>query len=105
MNATERAADAESYRAWAEESPNFITPNVQQVETVGPYAVELATGDRIFGDGLLWGVTVAKRTSDGYETGTHDQADLSESFAGEGIAREHFRAAVRALKNREEGSA
>lgn len=49
---------------------NFITPKVEKYIDTGDYIVEISSGDRIFSNGTMYGVTVLKK--DG------EQTELSE---------------------------
>ena len=40
---------------------NMVTPNIIETGFAGQYAYELSSGDAIFSDGQLYGVTLANR--------------------------------------------
>lgn len=97
MSKTEQIeATRESFGIWAEDHPNFVTPNPIEVEVAGPYAVEFSWGTSPFREkgNQVYGVTIARRErSEGrfaYETSNHDLAHLNECFEDREAARRYF---------------
>lgn len=82
-----RAAFREAYG----DNPNFMTPDVIEYGTTGRYAVELSTGRGLVPGTTIWGVTVLKRTADGWEkTGPKSCGGLGDSFSTESEARTYI---------------
>lgn len=93
-------ADRYSYKKWQGDAPNFITPTLEGFDCIGPFVVELSSGSRIGDTGTMYGISVLKRTADGYESvGTGDRFEpvVGTAYA-KGTAMRRYGEALEAVR-------
>jgi hypothetical protein len=55
------------FRKWAKDHPNFITPNIVELIEKDNIIIEVSEGSRMGGEGEMYGVSVAKKTPQGWK--------------------------------------
>lgn len=77
------------FKEWQREHPNFMTPNLIDVDTVSDVVIELSEGTD-FEQKPLYGVTAIMKTREGFKTVSSIESEPNKPFSDINKAKEYF---------------
>ena len=88
----------DEFRTWQKDHPNFVTPDLLEIKTIGKHVVELSEGEGLAHE-KIYGVTLLSREKENdFSTRVGYESGVSSAFFELNKAKSHFNKVIDAVQ-------